>query len=105
MGRRSRRRTTTDRLDPPPVSTQTARVRVSDEMWRDFRRAIGDRPASQVLAGYVEAEVSAWLTDQLTDDRPMTRDEVAAAVRRLTEVERSARRLVDRLAWISAGPS
>lgn len=59
-------------------------------MWRDFRRAIGDRPASQVLASYVEAEVSAWLAAQLADDRPLTGDEVAAAIRRLTELDLSA---------------
>lgn len=98
MGRRSRRRTPDDRLAAPPPASQTARVRVSDEMWRGFRQAIGDRPASQVLAGYVEAEVSAWLAAQLADDRRMTDEELAAAIRRLTELEHSARRLVDRLA-------
>lgn len=70
-------------------------------MWRDFRRAIGDRPASQVLAGYVEAEVSAWLAVQLADDRKMTDEELAAGIRRLTELETSVRRSADRLRWLS----
>jgi len=99
MGRRSRtrRQPPPDRLDPPPPASQTARVRVTDEMWQDFRQACGHRPASEVLGRYVEAEVSRWLDRKLTNDNRLTDDELAAAVRRLDELERSCRSLVDRL--------
>lgn len=97
MGRRQRARAAADPLAPPPAATQTARVRVSDELWRDFRQAIGDRHVSEALADCVEQEVARWHAARLRNAENLTADEIQAALRRIGELEKSLERLTVRL--------
>ncbi len=39
---------------------QTARVRVDDETWAEFRRSLSERSVSETLGAYVEGEVAQW---------------------------------------------
>lgn len=39
---------------------QTARVRVDDETWAEFRRSLGDRSVAEALGAHVEREVAGW---------------------------------------------
>ena len=59
MGRRSRRRNAIDAetLPTPVVRDHQARVKVSDDVWRDFRLAIGYRSVAEVLGELVRREV------------------------------------------------
>lgn len=68
MGRRSRQRAragesvatgagTGSSAEASSARDHMARVRVSDDVWADFRAAAGDRPLSSLLAELVETEV------------------------------------------------
>jgi hypothetical protein len=105
MGRRARRRDawTTDRLTPPPTTTQTARVRVSDEMWADFRQAIGDRHVSEALADYVEQEVATSRGGRAASAELLTAADVETALRRLEALDASCQRMTDRLRYLQSG--
>ncbi len=39
---------------------QTARVRVDDETWAEFRRSLGERSVAETLGAHVEGEVAQW---------------------------------------------
>ncbi len=39
---------------------QTARVRVDDKTWAEYRRLLGDRSVTEALGAHVEAEVAQW---------------------------------------------
>ena len=39
---------------------QTARVRVDDETWAEYRRSLGERSVAEALALHVEREVAQW---------------------------------------------
>lgn len=57
MGKRSRRRG----VDVPgrvPAVWQTARVRVDDDTWAQYRRSLGERSVAEALGSYVEREVA-----------------------------------------------
>jgi hypothetical protein len=56
MGRRSRRRSLTERK-PSAIRDHQARVKVSDATWAAFREAAGQRAISGVLGELVEREV------------------------------------------------
>jgi hypothetical protein len=58
MGRRSRRRAPA--ADSPSTRWQTARVRVDDATWHDFRQAIRQRSVTEVLGAFVQTEVARW---------------------------------------------
>lgn len=51
-------------MEPAKTATgpvwQTARVRVDDETWAEFRRSLGDRSVAEALGSHVEAEVAQW---------------------------------------------
>jgi hypothetical protein len=91
MGRRSRQRATPQQL--AKVRSQPARVRVTDDVWRTFRQACGDRPVSEVLAGHVERDVAAWLAR----DTSMSDREVVDALGRARELHAAAEALVRRI--------
>lgn len=39
---------------------QTARVRVDDETWAEYRRSLGERSVAEALGMHVEREVAQW---------------------------------------------
>ncbi len=59
MGKRSRRRVVEV---PGRVAAvwQTARVRVDDETWAEFRRLLGERSVAEALGSHVEREIAEW---------------------------------------------
>src|SRR3954467_14258644 len=99
MGRRSRRRSSTgDTTQPRRRSAgQTARVRVDDAIWRDFREAIGDRSVAEALGNYVEAEVARWHRRRAEDDQSLTDRELAEALERAQTLSATLTALVERL--------
>jgi len=72
MGRRGRHKaeTTSQRA----TTDRPARVRVDDEVWRDFRHAIGDMPIASYLGQMVEAEVGRDRTRRLLGGKASGRD-------------------------------
>jgi hypothetical protein len=66
-------------------------------MWRDFRRAIGDRHVSEVLASYVEREVASWHAVRLASETDLSGGELLAAIERAAELRVSISRIADRL--------
>jgi len=59
MGKRGRRRVVGATDSTRPV-WRTARVRVDDETWAEFRRSLGERSVAETLGAYVEGEVAQW---------------------------------------------
>jgi hypothetical protein len=76
---------------------QTARVRVDDAVWRDFREAIGDRSVAEVLGNFVEAEVARWHRRRASDDRSLTDRELAEALERAQTLSTTLTAIVARL--------
>lgn len=94
MGRRGRRRAETT---PQRASTdRPARVRVDDEVWREFRAAIGDVPIASYLGQMVEAEVGRDRTRRLHADR-VPNSELLTAITRARALRDELVALVDRL--------
>ncbi len=58
-----------------------ARVAVSDDVWADFRAAIGRRPISKVLGELVEREVQRYRSRRLRDGELDARELVDALER------------------------
>ena len=58
-----------------------ARVAVTDDVWADFRAAVGHRPVSEVLGELVEREVARHRSQRLRDGRLESRDVVEALAR------------------------
>jgi len=98
MGRRSRRRTTSEPRKEAGVGGQTARVSVDDATWRDFRRAIGDRSVAQALGSFVESEVVRWHRRRAAD-ATLTEVEAAEAIERARTLAEALRLLAERLEW------
>jgi hypothetical protein len=68
MGRRGRQRArsaSTGDSGESPVRDHMARVRVSDDVWADFRAAAGSRPLASLLAELVEAEVRRYRRERV----------------------------------------
>jgi hypothetical protein len=65
MGKRGRRRVVEAAGSARPV-WQTARVRVDDETWAEYRRSLGDRSVAEALGAHVELEVAGWRRRQAT---------------------------------------
>ncbi|MCW2997035.1 MAG: hypothetical protein JWN65_584 [Solirubrobacterales bacterium] len=93
MGRRSRRRAATPNpnTSTPAARDHQARVKVTDDVWRDFRTAAGERSVAVLLGELVDQEVTRHRIDraaagQVTDaelvaaleDARLLRDEIAA---------------------------
>ena len=94
MGRRGRRRAET--FAQFATADRPARVRVDDEVWRDFRHAIGDTPIASYLGQMVEAEVGRGRTRRLHEDR-VTNSELLTAITRARALRDELVALVDRL--------
>src|SRR4051794_5255267 len=100
VGRRSRHRSSAADTQQRPRRTscgQTARVRVDDAIWRDFREAIGERSVAEALGEFVEAEVARWHRRRMTDDGSLTDRELAEALERAQTLSATLLALVERL--------
>jgi len=79
-----------------PARDHMARVRVSDDVWADFRAAAGSRSMAAVLAELVEGEVRRYRRERLTaghaDDR-----ELLAALAQARELRADLEAIVGRL--------
>lgn len=84
MGRK-RRQQSRSAVSAVPASsespTRMARVAVSDDVWADFRAAIGRRPISKVLGELVEREVQRYRSRRLRDGELDARELVDALER------------------------
>jgi hypothetical protein len=61
-----------------PVRDHMARVRVSDDVWADFRGAAGSRSLASLLAELVEAEVRQYRRERVAAGAVEDRELVAA---------------------------
>ncbi len=76
--------------------TRMARVAVADDVWADFRAAIGHRPISEVLGDLVAQEVERYRSRRLKDGQLEPRELVDALARARRQQEELAV-LVERL--------
>src|SRR4051794_33067175 len=69
MGRRSRRRASTDphRQRAPATSDRQARVKVTDDVWDDFRLLTRTEGVGEALGRLVTREVERWRTRRVRD--------------------------------------
>src|SRR3954468_11023279 len=97
MGRRSRQRTA-PRSRPRAAAGvgQAARGGIDDATWREFRKAIGDRPVAQVLGAFVESRVARWHRHRV-EDVSLTEDELVDAVERARALAETLELLAVRL--------
>jgi hypothetical protein len=95
MGKRGRRQASETKELAKPV-WQTARVRVDDETWAEYRRLLGDRSVAEALGAYVEREVAGWRRQQASraelDER-----EVLEALERIEDAKATLEALTVRL--------
>ena len=101
MGRRARRR---GAEAPPPtnVADHQARVRVTDDVWRDFRAATSGS-ISRALGVLVEEEVERYRSRRIADGTATDR-ELLDALQRAEELERRVATLVRRLEVLRGRP-
>jgi hypothetical protein len=98
MGRRGRRRASTDdgRSRAPAVRDRQARVKVTDDVWQDFRRLAYAEGVGEALGRLVTREVERWRVAQLrkgsADD-----NEVLDALERAHELQAALATIVDYL--------
>jgi hypothetical protein len=95
MGKRTRRRSAT--VPRPKATGQTARVRVGDATWAEYRQSLGGRSVAEGLGAHVELEVARWRRQRASraelDDR-----EVAELVERIEAAAATLETLSARLA-------
>jgi hypothetical protein len=95
MGKQSRRRV----ADVPgrvPAVWQTARVRVDDETWAEFRRLLGERSVAEALGSHVEREVARWQHERASQAELSDR-EVLEALERVEAAKATLEALAVRL--------
>jgi hypothetical protein len=59
MGKRGRRRDG-EVAKPVRPAWQTARVRIDDATWAEYRQSLGERSVAEELGAHVEGEVAQW---------------------------------------------
>lgn len=101
MGRRARRRGA-DATPLKNVADHQARVRVADDVWRDFKTATGGS-ISRALGVLVEEEVERYRSRRIADGTATDR-ELLDALQRAEELERRVATLVRRLEVLRGRP-
>ncbi len=105
MGKRSRRRVT-DVSGRVAAVWQTARVRVDDETWAEYRRLLGERSVAEALGSHVEREVARSQRERASQAE-MNEREVLEALKRVeaagATLEALAVRLEQRLRAVRPG--
>lgn len=94
MGRRSRRRTSNG--TPPPGRDHQARVKVSDDVWADFREATRNSSVSIALGDLVTREVDRYRARRVREGSADER-ELLEALERAHELHAELAELVKRL--------
>ena len=75
---------------------QTARVRVGDETWMEFRRLLGERSVAEALGSHVELEVARWQRE-LVSHAELSEREVLEALERVEAAKATLEALTVRL--------
>lgn len=65
-----------------PAVWQTARVRVDDETWAEFRRLLCERSVAEALGSHVEREVARWQLERVSRAE-LSEQEVLEALERV----------------------
>ena len=101
MGRRARRRDA-DTAAPTNVVDHQARVRVADDVWRDFKAATGGS-ISRALGALVVEEVDRHRARRIAGGQATDR-ELLDALARAEELEKRSATLVKRLEVLRSRP-
>lgn len=96
MGRRARRRSGSDQVQPGVGGDHQARVRVSDEVWRDFKAATAGESIGRALGALVEQEVDRYHARRVAGGQVGDR-ELVDALARAEQLEQRIGVLVRRL--------
>lgn len=75
---------------------QTARVRVDDETWADFRSLLGERSVAEALGSHVEREVARWQFERASHAE-LSEREVLEALERVEAAKSTLEALAARL--------
>jgi hypothetical protein len=94
MGRRSRRRTSSG--TPTPTRDHQARVKVSDDVWTDFREATRNSSVAIALGELVTREVDLYHARRVRDG-DADEQELMVALARAQELHAHLAELVKRL--------
>ena len=103
MGRRARRRGAEETGLPTTVADHQARVRVADDVWRDFKAATGGS-ISRAHGALVEEEVERYRARRIAGGQ-VTDHELLDALARAEELERRAALIVRRLEVLRSRPA
>lgn len=97
MGKRNRKRAgePAERARP---SWQTARVRVDDATWAEYRRSLGEGSVSEALGRHVELEVARWRRDRAAGWRELQEREVVELLERIEAAQVTLDAMTQRLA-------
>ena len=95
MGKRARRRTETERSRP---EWQTARVRVDDATWAEWRHVLGERSVAEALGAFVELEVARARKRRATTSE-LTEREAVEVLERVEAAQETLAVLARRLEW------
>ncbi len=77
---------------------QTARVRVDDATWAEYRRSLGEGSVSEALGRHVELEVARWRRDRAAGRREPEEREVAELLERIEAAQVTLAAMTQRLA-------
>jgi hypothetical protein len=80
-----------------------ARVAVTDDVWADFRAALGYRPISDALGEFVEREVDRYRSRRLRDEHMEPR-ELVEAIARAREQHADLAVIIERLEALHPPP-
>src|SRR4051794_13103837 len=94
MGRRSRRKTSSG--TPAPVRDHQARVKVSDDVWTDFREATRNRSVAIALGDLVTREVDRYRARRVREGS-VDEQELLEALERAHELYAELAAFVERL--------
>ncbi len=94
MGRRSRRRTSSG--TPAPLRDHQARVKVSDDVWADFREATRNRSVAIALGVLVTREVDRYRARRVQEGSA-DEQELLEALERAQKLHAELAELVTRL--------
>ncbi|WP_205698912.1 hypothetical protein [Conexibacter sp. SYSU D00693] len=93
MGKGERRRNV---AAPSQTVWQTARVRVDDETWAEWRHVLGERSVAEALGAYVELEV-ARARKRRASRSEISEREAVEVLERIEATQATLEKLVNRL--------
>jgi hypothetical protein len=96
MGKRGRRRREAEPARPVLPEGQTARVRVDDATWLEWRHVLGERSVAAALGAFVELEVARARADRATRAQ-LTERELEGLLQRIEASQQALKALSQRL--------